>query len=386
MPFRQPTPIIIRCVHFRGNAYEFPVESVLRSRPGNGQLHIETSSGYGLTTIAHSTPQAQQTLSYVIQPDGSWLAQGRLTLVTNRSSLIDGTVTLRDPIGEILNLMVMIEPALFVDGSTVTFDRTEPNVADFIFLKIRQQGATTPVTLTIHGSNQFTLATSTRESDFAPDLTINTPFEGTYVYIRYAPKRAGRHVARLVITTPYHTKTVSLEGQASNLSNWYRFLEWTGLLTPWRVLNNQSTAPIWKWVLSVLVLGLGYVSYTYRCQLVPGLCQSQNTVKIIIPTRKHAQVKAEVVTAVAEKTTLDTFLTGKTGIDELTLTIHPKNKVISRLVKKVNSRRKSKRKGWPKTFRSRKHKRGLFARMKPTKTGAESDLEKMLNKKPVRKP
>ncbi len=384
MPFRQPTPIIIRCVHFRGNAYEFPVESVLRSKQGDGQLRVEASSGYGLTTIVNSTPQTQQRISYVSQADGSWMAQDRLSLVATGSSLIDGTVTLRDPIGEILNLMVIIEPALFVDGSTVTFDRTEPNATDFIFLKIRQQGATTPVTLTIHGSNQFTLATSTRESDFAPDLTINTSFEGTYVYIRYAPNRAGRHVARLLITTPYYTKTVSLEGQAS--SHWYRLLEWPGLLTPWRVLNNHSAgSPIQKWVLSVLLLGLGYVSYTYQCQLVPSLCQSQNAVKIIIPTRKQAQVKAEVATAVAKKTTLDTFLTRKTGIYEQTLTLHQKNEVVSRLVKKVNSRRKSKRRGWPKTFRSRKLKRGTLTRMKPIKMGVESDLERELNSQPVRK-
>ena len=393
MSFRQPTQTNIRYFHFWGNTYDFPVESVLRSKQGDGQLHIEASSGYGLTTIIDSTPKTRQTISYVNQADGSWLAQGRLSLVATGPSLINGTVTLRDSIGETLSLMVSIEPVLFVDGSTVSFNQTEPNETDIIFLKIRQQGAITPVALAIHDSNRFALATSTQEVDFTPNLTIDTPFDGTYVYIRYVPSRSGRDVARLVITTPYDTKTVSLEGQANIVAGWYRLRDWPDLLTPWRMLSRQpAVAPVRKWALSslLLVMGLGYASYTYRCQLAPSLCQNQNVVKTIVHSQKHTLVRgtvtipavatpaaatsavatpavatSAVATPAVNKEKLTAYSTRKTRNHKFRRVWKRKGVFTPRLVKKANTRGRLNGKGVRKRFRRVRRKRGLHTQIKP---------------------
>ncbi|SOD90456.1 hypothetical protein [Spirosoma fluviale] len=266
MPFRYPSATIIRSYHFRDREYTFPVESTVGPEEGAGQLLIDVSPGYLLVTSAETTPKSSQTLHYVLQSDGSYLARATLTLVATGSGLINGRVTLRDPTNEVLILNVAIETQLFTSHSAITFPQTEPQESGSINLTIIQQGAHTPIVLSIDNPQQFSLATAGKNPHHTANLTLIPAFEGSTICVRYTPGRAGQHTARLLIQTPYTTRTLPLRGQASGWLGWVGLSEWPGR----RILNDSSVGQSSSRVsqkLGLLLLftlaGLAGIAYLY---------------------------------------------------------------------------------------------------------------------------
>ena len=360
MPFRQPTPTAIRSYHFRGNAYEFPVESVLEPEQGGGKLLIEASTGYVLTTLTDTEPQSEQALDYVLQPDGSWVASTMVTLLASDSSLVSGPITLRDPVGETVILRVEIETFLTISDSSITFNKIKLGEEDFIILKINQQGANTPVGLSTDDPDQFSLALSKKELHFTPDLTITPAFGGTYVQIRYAPNRSGQHIASLFVKTDYDNQTVSLQGNAGK--SW-----WPGL---WTRGNAQITQPASirskkLGILAILVVGgLLYAGYAYRCQLAPSLCQSQIEVN-----------NEDSTNTLAKRTNINKKADAQSQLQP------QKSESIPQLVVKTSTQKPLEVGRQIKPYRQAKLKRRILPKRKPAKGDDETELEKELNKK-----
>lgn len=360
MPFRQPTPTTIRSYHFRGNAYEFPVESVLEPEEGGGKLLIEASSGYVLTTSVDTEPQLERTLDYVLQLDGTWVACTMITLLTSGSALVSGTVTLRAPTGETISLKVEIETFLTISDASITFNRIKPGEKDFILLKINQQGTNTPVVLSTDDPNQFSLAVSEKQLHFVSNLTIIPAFDGTYVQIRYAPNRSGQHIAHLFVKAPYDNQTVSLQGNAGG--SW-----WPGLWTIGKAQSSRLPTIRSKnlGILAILIVGgLLYASYAYRCQLAPSLCQSQ------------IEVNNEGRTNTLPK---------HIGIDKKAYAPNQlqqqKSESIPQLVVKTSTQVPLEPGRQAKPYGQAKPKRPMLPKRKITREYDESELEKELNKK-----
>ena len=316
MSIIKPTPTVVHRFHFRGNAYTFPVEAALKSQQDGGQLHIKASPGYWLTTVNNSTPQSEQTISYESQPDGSWLVQSTVTLLTDGSSLIDGTITLRDPLGESVVLLVSIETALFISDTSVTFGSTEPGGEALALLKISQQGADTPLALSVDNPDLFGLASGKAASNFAANLKIIPSFDGSFICIRYSPNQTGRHTGNLVITTPYDSQTIFLEGRGTGKANWFPLVSWPAFGTNrGEPVSQLAITGIQKILAVVLLAGSGWLSYAYRCTLVPGLCQSQDVVETVNPSRDTTIIKAKVSTVSnSEKNRPDKSLPKKINI------------------------------------------------------------------------
>lgn len=316
---------------FQDQAYTFLVESVLEPQEGFGRLLIEASADYLLTTAASATPQPEQTVSYVIQPDGRRIARSTVTLLAAGPTIVNGTVTLRDPLGQAVMLRIegarqamqpFLAPMLTISGSELLFNRLELGEVGFAILKISQQGTDTPVVLRTDDPTQFELATGIKELNFGPDLTLTPSPGGTYIHIRYTPRRAGRHQAQLFIETPYDTKTVSLQGRAVGLlpivlpnlrlsprinppaRQTYQPAELDMPdLPPAPKLSKKRTIPA---LLLVGLGGLGLAGYTYRCQIVPSLCQARDQTKAVTVPSDTAFVRTPASTP---NTSADKLLT-----------------------------------------------------------------------------
>lgn len=309
MPLQQPALTIIRKADFRKNIFSFPVESVVKGEQGVGKLHIEASAGYLLTTSSNPNPGLQQTIRYVLQPDGSRVASGTVTLVSEGPTLEAGTVTLSDPLGQqtVLTIDVSADssllPVLTVGSSALSFDKTDPGDESFAILKISQQYADTPLTVSVDEPANFLIATGIRQLTFLPSLTFTPPTDGTYIHVRYAPDRPGRHTAKLFVETPYDMKLVVLQGRAG------------GLLLPQRseralpqpvIPDDQPPAQPRRLGLPALLVlsGLAFAGYTYRCELAPSLCQAQSGITPVEPSRAERpvdSVAAQNKTAVTDK-------------------------------------------------------------------------------------
>lgn len=306
---------------FQDQAYTFSVESVLGPHQGFGRLLIEASAGYLLTTPSNTTPQPEQTVSYAIQPDGSRVARSTVTLLATGPSMVNGSVMLRDPLGEAVMLKIhvtsqisqpVLAPLLTVSGSELVFNRMEVGEEGFAILKISQQGTDTPVLLSTDDPAQFGLATGVKELNFGSDLTLTPLPNGTYVHIRYRPNRTGRHLAHLFIEAPYDTKTVSLQGQAVGLLPIVLpKLRSSPHTRPSMRLPNPSAEPDTEGlrpvarrpqkraVPALLLLGLGglgFAGYAYRCQIAPSLCPDRNEVEAIVAPVDTAFVSREATT------------------------------------------------------------------------------------------
>ncbi len=298
MPFRQLVPTIIDANSVRSGAFSFRVESSLALEQPHGKLVINASAGYLLTSSDGKAPRQQVTLDYVQQPDGSRVAHDTLMLLPGTDSLTEGTVTLRDPAGETLILPVVTgaaaeglrqQPLLTVGAPALHLDKTRVGDETFSILNISQRFADTPVSVVVDDPTQFSVATGVKQLLFGPSLLFTPAPTGTYIHVRYQPDRPGRHVAKLYVETPYETKTVRLTGRT------------IGILPP--VIGRQPTdrtdqrdqlllpapsemqRPLGRLRLPALLLlgGLAYGGYTYRCELAPSLCRQSAAVGVPQP-------------------------------------------------------------------------------------------------------
>lgn len=165
-------------------------------------------------------------------------------------------------------------PTLIVSTDALLFPKTAPGKVRSMILTISQQHTDTPVTLTTDTPERFQLASDSRPA-FGPSLTIVPSPTGTYVHIRYTPQRFGKHIAQLTIEAPYDTRTITLTGRSGGI------LAPGGRVSatvPRRIEPPATAAPARRPVGVVVALllagGLAYAGYTYRCQLVPSLCQA----------------------------------------------------------------------------------------------------------------
>lgn len=280
MPFQQPTSTTIRSFHFRGNAYAFSVESVLAPGDTVGPLRIEASPGYLLTAPLHTTPQAQLLLNFTTEADGNAVVRTTVTLLANGPLPDNGTVTLRDPTGDVRTLHITVRPLLILSDSVLTFSKAQliDDGDCTAILKISQQGAATPIDLATDDPGRFALAASGKTLNFAPALTVTPAMGSTYVYIRYAPNQPGQHTASLSVKTPYDSQTVTLKGYAGKLAGWRHLSDWPGVWKSQAEWLRQAVASLRRpahLLVLLLALGLLYTGYAFRCQLIPRFCQSQ---------------------------------------------------------------------------------------------------------------
>ncbi|MGV3556958.1 hypothetical protein [Larkinella arboricola] len=277
MSFRQPAPGTIRSYHFKENVYPFPVESVLESDPGPVGVQITATAGYLLTGSSSKAPQSELTLHYVKQDDGSYVARDTITLLVPGPAFLSGAIKLRDPLGEVMTLPVHIDTMLTVDDSPILFNEIEPGTEAFAIVKIAQYGTDTPVVVSIEGSAYFTLAPGRTAPALTTTLTLTPMYSGTYIYVRYAPEKIGRHMATLQVHTPYRQEFILLEGRSIWLSGWYRMPQRLAFRTMLEVqdrlpfVTKAQKAGIGA-ALGLAVLATGYL---YRCELIPSLCQSE---------------------------------------------------------------------------------------------------------------
>ncbi len=388
MSFLQPTSTRIHSFQFRRNVYEFPVESVLELEPGDKQLSINVSAGYLLALQADPTPQPQQLLDYVKQPGGGYLAQATVTLIATGSALINGTVTLRDPRGERIVLTITIKTILLLDSSLLTFTKTDPGKEVFAIFNISQQGTETPVVLSTSDPSRFSLAVDNKTPSFSPVLTVTPSFQGTDIRIRYVADRLGPHTAYLLAETPYSTKTVLLQVVLDELSGWYRLWQWPGVRQwqGWQI-RQPTTAHLRRiGIVSILLLGgLGYAGYVYRCQLIPGLCPLPNPTdtSIILPDTLSTNPRLSPADTGKQRT--DNYPVKEAKVNrpanENSELEKQKSNEVPRLVAKVVPKKPVEVDKQTKVYRPTQPKRLEVSRKKPTTVGVEeSDLEIELNK------
>lgn len=313
MAFRKPIQPVIYTADFHDGAVHVPVESVLDAPPATGELRLIAPAGYLLTTLVNKTPQPEQTLTYVRQPNGSYVAHGLVTLLTPSGETPVGAVRLEDPLGETLQLPIVADqtvaasagqPVLTVSTERVTFDKTPIGEESYAILRISQQHADTPVDVAVTNAigqdsdewARFSIATGVRELIFTTGLNFVPAPGGTYLHLRYVPNRPGRHSARLLIETPFETKSVSLAGQTTGLLPLAGSLPQRRLVPPSAprpsqpqpepVDSDAAGNPRWlRWSALLLAggLSLAYAGYVYRCRLFPSLCGSASA-SISAPT------------------------------------------------------------------------------------------------------
>lgn len=238
-----------------------------------------------LTTSVDSEPRQQQLIDHVRQSDGSHVARGKVTLFSTTTPPPAGLITVQNPSGEVVTLTINaaeseVQPQtpkpsepqapvtnqtpqsptiglLTLSDATLTFPAAIPGEYRFLVFTVSQQNVNTPVTLTVDSPVQFQLATDS-QPNFVTSLTFVPAPRGSYVHVRYTPDKAGWYQAKLTVETPYVNKVISLIGQSSGFK---------GLAFS---LDRR-----WKIGLPVVVLlgALTVTGYSYRCQLLPDLCQ-----------------------------------------------------------------------------------------------------------------
>lgn len=163
---------------------------------------------------------------------------------------------------------------LVVSHSSLAFADTSPGRPSFLILTLSQQYAQSPVTITTDAPNYFQFASDSRPT-FAPELTLTPSPAGTYVHVRYAADRTGRHRGNLFIQGPHESRTIALSGRSRGLLP-------AGQQTrlPSRPAGSAFTNRVWagSWWAGLLAVavasGLALAGYNYRCQLFPGLCSN----------------------------------------------------------------------------------------------------------------
>lgn len=263
MSISKPTPFTVRRTDFQNGTYTFSVESVIEPGRGFGLLTVSVTNGYLLVTSNNSTPRSEQSLGHVLQPDGSRIAQDRVTLIADEENSPDGTITVRSPLGETVQLtiqgagMTKPKPVLQLSVTELLFPETAPGSHRTIPFIITQQGTDTPVTISVDASLPFTVATNSQP--FAQSLTLVPSSTGTSVDVRYSPDLAGNHTGRLTITANYEVSTITLAGKST------------------------TAFPIGKWLLGAAVLLVLGCVFWFRCQLFPSWCNPVVPVLTVSP-------------------------------------------------------------------------------------------------------
>ncbi|MBC3787703.1 hypothetical protein [Spirosoma utsteinense] len=192
-------------------------------------------------------------------------------------------------------------PTLQVSTYALAFPTTSVGKPHFLTFTLAQHYADTPVTISTDAPDLFQLASDSRPA-FASSLTIAPPQKGTYIHVRYASAKAGKHKAQLVIEAPYGSEIVHLSARSAGL---------LPAIIPGVVMaGRQQPAQTnrWRGVLALFVAGCLLVAgYRYRCELAPSLCrepastasqpQAMRPANTPLSTRQRAKLSASKTTS-----------------------------------------------------------------------------------------
>lgn len=256
MAILKPTPSEINLTDFKDGSYTFLIESVIDSGRGFGLLTIKVTDGYMLKSPLSDTLKREQSLGHVLQSDGSRVARGTVTLISEEEPKKSGTVTIRNPLGEIVQLTIQVslkettanrsESSLLIKDSVLQFPRTAPGQTRILRTTLNQQGNGSPVTITSSSPQKFLVAAN--GSAFSPVITITPSPVGSQLAVQYTPAEEGDHQANLTVQAGSETQLIALNGQSK---------------------TRQSVGKWFAMAAFLLVLG---ALYWYRCLLFPGLC------------------------------------------------------------------------------------------------------------------
>ncbi len=286
MPIRQPVQTIIRADDFHDKAFSFPIESTVAPEWMVGNLVVNAPEGYLLTTSLTLEPKQTQSFPYQKHPNGQWIVEGTVTLLFTGSQPTAGKVIIQNSLNEKIVLTVepsralSKQPELTVSDSLLTITQSATDRPGFGLLTIAQTNANTPVTITTDLPDYFLLASDSRPT-FGPTLLLLPSATGTYVHIRYFSGKRGRHRGQLFIEAPYGSTTVTLEGQKMGLLPTLR----TSVVVA-KSVQEEDTPTRKRWITGLtvgLLAGLAVVSYTYKCQLFPSLCQERTANQVAVP-------------------------------------------------------------------------------------------------------
>ncbi|GAB3724164.1 hypothetical protein GCM10028816_14430 [Spirosoma lituiforme] len=282
---------------------------------------------------------------------------------------------------------------LTISHSTLSFIQTASDKPAYLLLTITQQLVDTPVTFTMDDDSAYFQLASDSRPYYGPTLTVISPAQKFHVHVRFAADKRGLHTGQLTVQTPYESKTVSLEGRRKG---WLpaRIGASANMNQP-RLESPKSASQSKGWlVIAILagISGLGYVGYTHKCQLFPGLCQDEipkPTLTKVSPTplpdqsvipstspKKKSKVKRRPEKAQEHLTQVIDSLTqlrqplpaDKSGTEQATGTSEEQP---------ATTRATGRRRGTVKRTTDRSEGR---TRTKPALTNEESELEKALNK------
>ncbi len=153
-------------------------------------------------------------------------------------------------------------PTIGTSVGALTFETTAPGQNRFLILRLTQTHAASAITLTTDAPEQFQLACDSRPA-FGSSLTLTPPEGGAYVHVRYSPTKTGLHTGHLFIESPFASLTVDLTARSSGLRALRRVGTADPLLTSSSVQSLFSSARLWLIGLALLTVGgLAYLGYS----------------------------------------------------------------------------------------------------------------------------
>lgn len=171
----------------------------------------------------------------------------------------------------------MTTSELTISEQSLTFAKTVPGKPVFLVVRVATDDKNVQVTASTDLPAVFQLASDDRPI-FGSMLTLIPESAGTYIHIRYQPERPGVHEGTLTLQSAVGTRTVSLTGRCTRMA--------TVATNPNSVLTRTVASREVKAAKSragmlvagaAVLVGLLYTGITYRCQLMPSLCQQDAT-------------------------------------------------------------------------------------------------------------
>ncbi len=172
----------------------------------------------------------------------------------------------------------MMTSELIISEQSLTFPKTVPGKPVFLVLRVATDEKNIAVTTSTDLPAVFQLASDDRPI-FGSMLSLVAEPSGTYLHIRYQPDRPGLHEGTLTLQSAAGTRTVTLTGRCTRLSAVHT--NPNNVLTRTVASGNMSSGTRRTGMMiagAAVVVALLYTGVTYRCQLLPSLCQQDATV------------------------------------------------------------------------------------------------------------
>lgn len=259
--------------------------------------------------------------------------------------------------------------AVFVNKTSVDFDKTDIDDECFRLIKITQEGESAPVNLYSDSPDVFQIAIGVKKLVFEDELTFTPGEGGTFVHIRFSPNRTGHYTGNLVLKSGEGQQTVTLNGRGGSY-----------IAAP-ASEQLKGLSPLLKWAAILVVLGgVGYTGYTYKCQLIPSLCDQANDIQQVnnepsdnlpVPAATSQEAKVETIEP-ATKVSAEPVVKPSARVNKVQ-TQNGKDQTTVRNEKNTEQKAVN-------TTRSSQTQKSKPAQKAPA--SEESDLELELNKKP----